>query len=35
MLLLVDLVGAGVVVVALAYGIWLRWLLRDMKQIDE
>jgi hypothetical protein len=35
MFLVVDLVGAGVVIAALAYGIWLRWLLRDMKQIDE
>jgi hypothetical protein len=35
MLLLVYLVGAGVVVTALAYGMWLRRLLHEMKQIDE
>jgi hypothetical protein len=35
MLLLLDLIGAGALVVALTYGIWFRWLLREMKQIDE
>jgi hypothetical protein len=34
-LLLVDLIGAGAVVVALAYGIFVRRYIRKMEQLDE
>ena len=30
-----DLIGAGVVVVALAYGIFVLWHIRKMEQLDD
>ena len=34
-LLLVDLIGAGAVVVALAYGIFFRGHIRKMERLDD
>jgi len=35
MLLVLDLIGFGAVVVAVAYGLWVRSLVQEMEQIDE
>ena len=35
MLLLLDLIGFGVIVAAVTFGIWSRQFLDEMKQMDE
>ena len=35
MLLVLDLIGFGAVVAAVAYGLWIRSLGQGMKQVDE
>jgi hypothetical protein len=35
MLLVLDLIGFGAVLAAVAYGLWLRSSLHKIKQIDE